>query len=348
MRVLIASHLRYPAYGKVGSGCHPTEFPSGSGGHMQDLLARGLAELGHEVLYFLPRGYDEPLPAGVEFVSKPVADIDIFQTTGAPSAYLDVQEFVARHGLPWILTCHAGADRVRDGREHDQQGSRSSGASPATDNWIFVSRSLAQTYGKVRYVLNGIDPADCSFSRTKADFILFMASAERATVKGLSIAITVSERMGVRLVVAGTGTTYEAIKRIAGICRDAGAEYVGDVRGAAKAELLGAAKALILPTQATEGCPLTLIEALMSGTPVIASAVGGISEVVSPDVGFVCASEDEYFHAVERLDEISPDRCRQHALEHFHYLRMARDYVREFELEIARHHNGEYRHSAPA
>jgi hypothetical protein len=53
MRILIASNHRYPSYGAVGSGRHPREFPSGSSGHIQDLLARGLAELGHEVLYHL-------------------------------------------------------------------------------------------------------------------------------------------------------------------------------------------------------------------------------------------------------------------------------------------------------
>lgn len=81
----------------------------------------------------------------------------------------------------------------------------------------------------------------------------------------------------------------------------------------------------------------------MSGTPVIASDAGGIPEVVSPEVGYLCGGEDDYVRAVGRLDEISSDRCREHALEHFHYKRMARDYVGEFEREIARRadgHNG--------
>ncbi len=192
MRILIASNHRYPSYGAVGSGHQPREFPSGSGGHIQDLLARGLAELGHEVLYLLRRGCDTPLPEGVRLVTDPVADIDICQMTGAPGADADVREFAARRGLPWVLTCHL--DRTHSNR-----------ASPAADNWIFVSRSLAHTYGKDRYILNGIDPADCSFSKRKKDFLLFMAPAERAIGKGLKAAIAVSRRTSVRLVVAGTG-----------------------------------------------------------------------------------------------------------------------------------------------
>ena len=71
MRILIASNHRYPSYGVVGSGRHPMDFPSGSAGYVQDLLARGLAELGHEVFYFLRRGSETPLPQGVQLVSEP-------------------------------------------------------------------------------------------------------------------------------------------------------------------------------------------------------------------------------------------------------------------------------------
>jgi glycosyltransferase involved in cell wall biosynthesis len=321
MRILIASNHRYPSFRAVGSGLRPTEFPSGSGSHIQDLLARGLAELGHRIFYLLRRGCETPLPPGIELVSDPIDDADIYQTTGAPGAEL-VSAFATARGLPWVLSCHL-----------DRSGSN--GAAPAGDNWIFVSRSLARTYRSSRFVLNGLDPADFQFSASKQPFLLFMAPAERALSKGLNTAIAVSRRAGIRLVVAGTGGSQDAIDRIAAVCREGGADYIGDIRGAAKAEWLAAAKALILPSQANEGCPLTLIEALMSGTPVLASHVGGIPEVVSREVGYLCRSEDEYVRAVGRLDEISPDRCRKHAFEHFHYQRMARDYIGEFEREIA-------------
>jgi glycosyltransferase involved in cell wall biosynthesis len=326
MRILIASNHRYPCFRPVGSGLQPTEFPSGSGGHMQDLLARGLNELGHQVFYLLRRGCETPLPDGIELVSEPLDDADIYQTTGAPGVEL-ISDFATERGLPWILTCHLDRTGMSD-------------AAPAPHNWIFVSRSLARTCRGSRVVLNGIDPVDFLYSASKQPFLLFMAPAERALIKGLNTAIAVSRRTGIRLVVAGTGGSQDAIDRVAAVCREAGADYIGDIRGAVKAEWLAAAKAVILPSQHNEGCPLTLIEALMSGTPVIASDAGGIPEVVSPEVGYICRSEDDYVRAAERLDEISSERCRAHALEHFHYQRMARDYVREFEHEIARRANG--------
>ena len=323
MRILIASNHRYPSFRPVCSGFEPTDFPSGSAGHIQDLLARGLAELGHQVFYLLRRGCEMPLPAGVELVSDPIDDADIYQTTGAPGAEL-VSAFARERDLPWVLTCHL-----------DRSGL--AGAASAADNWIFVSRSLAQTHRKSRVVLNGLDPEDFLFAASKEPFLLFMAPAERALVKGLTTAIAASRRAGIRLVVAGTGGSHYAIERLAAICREADASYIGDIRGAVKAQWLAAAKAVILPSRANEGCPLTLIEALMSGTPVLASHAGGIPEVVSRDVGYLCRSEDEYVDAVGCLDEISPERCRAHALEHFHYRRMVRDYIGEFEREIARH-----------
>jgi len=209
MRILIASNHRYPCYPPVGSGRQPTEFPSGSGGHIQDLLARGLAELGHQVFYLLRRGCETPLPEGIQLVSDPIDDADIYQTTGAPGADL-VGAFATERGLPWVLTCHL--DR-----------SDSNGAPSAGDNWIFVSRSLARTYQKSRFVLNGLDPADFSFSARKEPYLLFMAPAERALSKGLNTAIAVSRRAGIGLVVAGTGGTHDAIARIAAVCRAAGA-----------------------------------------------------------------------------------------------------------------------------
>ena len=60
MRICVTAKHRYPA-----GGTGP------SGGHIFDLLVRGLAELGHEVFYRPQLGAAAPLPPGVAFVEQP-------------------------------------------------------------------------------------------------------------------------------------------------------------------------------------------------------------------------------------------------------------------------------------
>jgi glycosyltransferase involved in cell wall biosynthesis len=321
MRILLSSEHRYPASGEVGSGPHPRSLPSGSGFWIQDLIARGLAELGHEVFYLLPNGAQRPLPPGVKLVSQPVWDADILHTISDRDAPL-IAEWEAR-GRPWVATCHM------DMRTRGLAQSRTTG------NWIFVSRTLARLHGRTRYVLNGVDPSACIYSETKHDYVMFMSSMDWEMKKGLDIALSLAARFHFKLVVAGTGNNYKRILRVETLCRQIGAHYVGDVRGRKKAELLAGAKAFLFPTRVDEAFGLGMAEALMSGTPVICSNKGACPELITPDVGFVCRDDREYVNALRNVAKISPRACREKAMREFHYQRMAADYVSEYEKEIA-------------
>jgi glycosyltransferase involved in cell wall biosynthesis len=79
---------------------------------------------------------------------------------------------------------------------------------------------------------------------------------------------------------------------------------------------------------------LTVLEALVSGTPVISSRRAGTVEILSPETGIVCDSEEEWRGALNRLSELSPVRCREVALAKYHYKRMTKDYLREYQREI--------------
>jgi glycosyltransferase involved in cell wall biosynthesis len=117
------------------------------------------------------------------------------------------------------------------------------------------------------------------------------------------------------------------------MCRGVNATYVGDVRGKQKAELLAGAKAFLFPTKVDEAFGLGMVEALMSGTPVICSNRGACPEIISPDVGFVCRNTEEYANAVGQIETIRPHACRDKAMREYHYLRMAADYAIEYEKE---------------
>lgn len=327
MRILLVSYHRYPAYELCGSGVHPRNLPSGSGYHLHDLLSQGLAEEGHDVFYLIKQGAAQPLPRGVKLVSHHVPEADICHAVAVPRLVDETLQYSAQHDVPCLLTCHVDL-RIR--------GLDCTMAGP---NWIFVSRTIAQAHGSNRVVVNGLSPANYLFSESKDDYFLFIGSMDKAHDKGLDIALELSAKKGFRLIVAGTSTNYETIRRTAELCVAYGAEYVGDVRGEAKAELLASAKAVLFPSRVNEGCPLVLLEAMMSGTPVISSDSGGSVEIVSPEVGFLCTKDEDWQCAVDRVHEISPRRCREIAMEKYHYRRMVRDYLKEYEIELEQEQN---------
>jgi len=198
---------------------------------------------------------------------------------------------------------------------------------------------MARLHASNRFVWNGIDPADFIYSETKNNYFLFVVSGgvRKARVhKGLDVAFWIAKQTGTKLVVAGGTCNEDDIAELDELCRENDADYIGLINGELKAETFTAARALLFPTQMNEAFGLPVAEALMSGTPVIASDRGAMPELLDPLGGFVCAGESEYLNAVANIGRIKPADCRRLALARFHYLDMARNYVKEYEREIER------------
>lgn len=321
MKILLSGSHVFPAHRAESAGLTNTRFPSGSAYVTHDLLCKGLAELGHDVTYLLRNGALPPLPDGVKFASEFERGADVHHSLIDSDEYNYWKDQDAT--MPRVVSCHI------DPRIIDRDWG------PITDEWIFVSKSLANSLGKDRFVWNGIDPSEYIYSDVKQDFYLFMTPIDWAKRKGFDIAVSLARDVGFRLVVAGGSSNQNVIVEMRDICRDLpGVDYVGDVRGQYKAELLAGAKGLIFPTQVNEAFGLGIAEALMSGTPVICSTHGACRELVAPHVGFTCEAYDDYVDAVKNIEKIEPAECREYALKNFHYLEMAKSYSNEYEKEI--------------
>ncbi len=82
-----------------------------------------------------------------------------------------------------------------------------------------------------------------------------------------------------RLVVAGDGPLAGEVRRLSGRC---GIEAKGLVSRDVAFVLLREAAVLVAPSLCYEGCPMAVLEAFATGTPVLASDLGGLRELVSP------------------------------------------------------------------
>jgi glycosyltransferase involved in cell wall biosynthesis len=313
MRIEICSNFhRYPA------ALEPLGNGGQAGYRVLDLIAKGLVELGHDVLYCLPRGLLAPLPQGITHTTEMSYDVDVIHYQNGNLE----DDITGTRDLPWVRTCHTDL-QVRNVNR-----------SVAKPNWIYVSRTLATTYDSSRFVLNGVDPADHVFSETKDGYALFMCDLRRANNKGFDIALELCREIGFKLVVAGGSVDTNDIETLRAQATGADVEFRGEVWGRERAELLAGASCLLFPTRINEAFGMVIAEALMSGTPVITSDRGACPELVTPEVGFVCRSMDDYRHAFAQLTNIDPRRCREKAIRDYHYHRMAADYVREYEIEM--------------
>lgn len=104
--------------------------------------------------------------------------------------------------------------------------------------------------------------------------------------------------------------------------------YVGAVAGAERDTLLRRARAALFPVQWEEPGGTAVVEALASGTPVIAMRRGCLPEQIDHGVtGFLADTPEEFAAYVRRAGEIDPAACRRAAEERFSAGAMADRYL---------------------
>lgn len=129
---------------------------------------------------------------------------------------------------------------------------------------------------------NYFDPDDFPELGAGGDYLLFVG---RVIVrKGPHVAGQIAEAVGMPLVVAGPGVLDHGDGYVqAGEVRvenSHGVEYVGEVGVEERARLMAGAAALLAPTLYIEPFGGVAVEAMMTGTPVIASDWGAFAETV--------------------------------------------------------------------
>lgn len=269
-------------------------------------LCQGLVELGHRVTLMAPVGTRVPGVSLVEVlpdqVLSPGFDLRHFVTEPVDLMHYHCPLRYPPPGIPSVWTLHGnmGGGRRADART------------------ICVSQDHARRHGTPTFVRNGVRLDEYEFRATKDDYDLFLARLH--SVKGWQRAIAAAKRSRVRLVLAG-GWRPSLSRYV---------KFVGKVGGVKKRTLLAGARCLWMPVQWDDPCPVNVLEALASGTPIIGSPRGSLPELVSADTGALGETIDELVALRSRLTEWDPHACRARAERHFSHIVMAQEYVRMY------------------
>ena len=213
---------------------------------------------------------------------------------------------------------------------------------PCTPQSIFESHAVMNVvYGMFKrqphwydaVIPNYFDPEDFDFNPTPKDYFLFVGRIIES--KGLGIAIEVTKRLGVKLLVAGQG-------KVTDICNPVPDHVIeiGYVEPKARCELMKNAKALFAPTHYNEPFGGVTIEALFCGTPNITSDWGGFAENNLHGItGYRCRTIEQFVWAAKNIDKISRQDCRDWAMNNFSIQRVSKMYEEYFQT-LQKVHDG--------
>jgi glycosyltransferase involved in cell wall biosynthesis len=215
-------------------------------------------------------------------------------------------------------------------------------------NFISISKSQRgnSNYNWVGTVLHGIDVGSIPFIEKPDSYMAFMGRF--AKTKGIETAVSVAKKTNTKLKAAGkssneAGNRYFE-KTLKPLFKKNSVKNLGMILGNKRFQFLGKARAVLFPIQWEEPFGLVMVEAMASGTPVIAFNRGSVPEVIKHGkTGFIVKNEREMIAAVKKIYAMPAreygnmrKQCRKHVEKQFSAERMAENYENLYYKVIAK------------
>lgn len=180
---------------------------------------------------------------------------------------------------------------------------------------------------------HAVDSTQFPLGEEPSDYLCFLGRFLPG--KGPLKAIAAAKSLGMRLVLAGPQNAYYT-EHIAPLVDGTSIVYAGSVTGRKRADLLGRARAMLYPIEEPEPFGLVMPEAMMCGTPVVATSLGAVPEIVDEGVtGYYASTPDEFAQQLLRALSLDRKSVRARAEERFSGERMAREYLEVYNQAAA-------------
>ncbi len=199
----------------------------------------------------------------------------------------------------------------------------------ATTHYVAISNS--DRHPELRYldtVYNGLDEEQFSFGNGEGGYLLYFGRIHPH--KGAYEAIQIAIQAKKKIVLCGLVQDEPYFKeKIEPRLNGSSIVYMGNAGPEQRNQLLGNALALLHPISFEEPFGLSVAEAMMCGTPVIAFERGSMPELIADGkTGFLVKNIEEAVAAVKNIHTIKREDCRAHAMQKFSGRVMALNYIK--------------------
>jgi glycosyltransferase involved in cell wall biosynthesis len=196
---------------------------------------------------------------------------------------------------------------------------------------ISADQARKESLPRMEVIHHGLDAESYRWTHRPADYVCFIGRF--APVKGVHTAIDVAARAGVPIRVAGEVHPVDREYGEREVLPRLGLPHVrhlGTIDMDEKVPLLRDARALLVPIEWDEPFGLVIIEAMLSGCPVVAFPRGSVPELVEEGLtGFIVRDAEQMAELLRPdgpLDGFDRRRCRERAVERFSRVRMVEEY----------------------
>ena len=201
----------------------------------------------------------------------------------------------------------------------------------------YVSISNADRSPQLEYmatVYNGLNTASFEFNNQPDDYLLYFGRIHHD--KGAAEAIEIAKKSKRKLLIAGLIQDEAYFKEKIEPQLNSTIEYVGNADPARRNALLKNACALLHPINFDEPFGMSVAEAMLCGTPVIAFNRGAMPElIVHNKTGFLVKNIDEAVEAVENIGRLKRKDCREWSSARFSAEKMVDDYLALYKKILA-------------
>lgn len=210
---------------------------------------------------------------------------------------------------------------------------------------VFSSHKVFESYAWMHYIYgllniedgvwydavipNYFEISDFPYQPVKQDYLIYFGRIINR--KGVQAAAQIAKATGNQLYIVGQGSLdneNEGLK----LSDEKHIVYKPAVGPEERAELLGNAKAVLMPTYYLEPFGGVNVEAQLCGTPVITTDWGAFPETVLHGVtGYRCRVFEEFCWAVRNISDIKPSDCRAWAEQNYSMERVGKMYEEYFQ-----------------
>jgi glycosyltransferase involved in cell wall biosynthesis len=210
----------------------------------------------------------------------------------------------------------------------------------APDGLVAISENQASTHPDIPWsavVHNGLRMDDAPFDRRRSDALCFVGrvAPEKGIVEAIEIAKAAGRRLRIAAKIAPIGAErdyYEAVFAPALEAAGSDVEFLGELSQHDRDQLFADSYASLMPGAWPEPFGLVAIEALATGTPIIARRIGALPEIIRDGVdGFFGDDVTAMAFLVDRVAELDREAIRASVIERFSVERMTDGYEAVYE-----------------